>query len=65
MKKEIEQDRIKKKDEESKSMDGLLDQVANHLKTEQQENILNIRQTKTLEKTMNGIHNSFDRLMNI
>lgn len=65
MKKEMEQERLKQKNEESKNMDGLLDQVANHLKTEQQEQILNVRQTKTLEKTMNGIHNSFDRLMDI
>jgi len=65
IKKEMEQERQKQKDNESKNMDGLLDQVANHLKTEQQEQILNVRQTKTLEKTMNGIHNSFDRLMDI
>ena len=65
MKKEMEQERLKKKNEESQAMDGLLDQVAKHLETEQQGQILDVRQTKTLEKTMNGIHNSFDRLMNI
>ncbi len=65
MRKQMEDDKLRQRNEESKKLDELLGKVSNNLEKEKQETALDLRQNRDMDNVMTTLHSSFDKLMSI
>jgi len=65
MRKDMEAEKLKQRQEESKKLNELLNKVSDDLEIEKQETMVDLKQSKEMDDVMNKLHNSFDKLMKI
>lgn len=64
MRKEMEADKLRQRQEESKKLEELLGKVSDNLEKEKQETALDLRQNRDMDNVMGTIKSSFEKLMN-